>query len=295
MTRAPAPRSLSSVDPTPAFPEAMRGAVQKRDPTDGIEATGGRPTPPHHGTRGATILGRLAQAVRDQNWTAIAVELAIVVVGVFLGIQATNWNAVREERGEQRSMQVRLRSDFQRMSQQIRQSKANHTQVIEALHTLTEAIARGAALPEEDEAIRRALGFGFSYQPMANRSATFIELSSSGRLDLVADEELRGVLVEHDRRAQLTRFNLEQIRNYMHTDMPNLNAYKDLGPLTRDDDGEIVLSPVTGYDIAGMAADRPFRDALELLLEMQMWVLLNMNAEQTEIATVCARLRCEDE
>ena len=41
------------------------------------------------------ILRRFADALRQQNWTAIAIEFALLVLGVFLGIQVSNWNAER--------------------------------------------------------------------------------------------------------------------------------------------------------------------------------------------------------
>ena len=49
------------------------------------------------------ILRRITQHVKDQNWTAVAIDLVIVVVGVFLGIQLGNWNAERlaQQRQEQ--------------------------------------------------------------------------------------------------------------------------------------------------------------------------------------------------
>lgn len=43
------------------------------------------------------ILRRVTQHVREQNWTAIAIDFVIVVVGVFFGIQIGNWNAQRIE------------------------------------------------------------------------------------------------------------------------------------------------------------------------------------------------------
>ena len=47
---------------------------------------------------------RIAQHVREQNWTAIGIDFVIVVVGVFLGIQIGNWNA--ERLGQQRRGQI---------------------------------------------------------------------------------------------------------------------------------------------------------------------------------------------
>lgn len=44
------------------------------------------------------ILRRLAQNLKEQNWTAIAIEFVLLVLGVFLGIQVANWNEARIER-----------------------------------------------------------------------------------------------------------------------------------------------------------------------------------------------------
>jgi len=44
------------------------------------------------------ILRRLAQNLKEQNWTAIAIEFVLLVLGVFLGIQVANWNAERGDR-----------------------------------------------------------------------------------------------------------------------------------------------------------------------------------------------------
>lgn len=46
------------------------------------------------------ILRRLSTNLKDQNWTAIVVEFVMVVLGVFLGIAAANWNEERLEKRE---------------------------------------------------------------------------------------------------------------------------------------------------------------------------------------------------
>jgi len=48
------------------------------------------------------ILRRITQHVQDQNWTAIAIDFVIVVVGVFIGIQVSNWNAGQSARHDYR-------------------------------------------------------------------------------------------------------------------------------------------------------------------------------------------------
>lgn len=46
------------------------------------------------------ILRRLSENLRVQNWTAIGIEFLIVVAGVFVGTQVSNWNDARNNRTE---------------------------------------------------------------------------------------------------------------------------------------------------------------------------------------------------
>ena len=39
------------------------------------------------------LLGRVIAHVKAQNWTAVALDFLIVVMGVFIGLQVSNWNA----------------------------------------------------------------------------------------------------------------------------------------------------------------------------------------------------------
>lgn len=54
------------------------------------------------------ILRRLTANLRAQNWTAIAIEFLIVVVGVFIGTQVSNWNQARLEKAATERMLVHL-------------------------------------------------------------------------------------------------------------------------------------------------------------------------------------------
>ena len=38
------------------------------------------------------LLRRITEHVKTQNWLAVGIDFAIVVVGVFIGIQVSNWN-----------------------------------------------------------------------------------------------------------------------------------------------------------------------------------------------------------
>ena len=59
------------------------------------------------------ILRRVILHVRNQEWTAIALDFVIVVVGVFIGIQVANWNEARTERAQLDEQLVSLRLELE--------------------------------------------------------------------------------------------------------------------------------------------------------------------------------------
>lgn len=44
------------------------------------------------------ILRRLTSSLKEQHWTTIVIELLIVIIGVFIGTQVSNWNEGRIEK-----------------------------------------------------------------------------------------------------------------------------------------------------------------------------------------------------
>ena len=48
------------------------------------------------------LLRRITQHVNEQNWFAVWLDFVIVVVGVFIGIQVSNWNDEQGRRADER-------------------------------------------------------------------------------------------------------------------------------------------------------------------------------------------------
>lgn len=53
----------------------------------------------------------LADAIRGQNWLTVLIELTVVVVGIFLGLQIDDWNEQRKEYSLERGYIERLEAD----------------------------------------------------------------------------------------------------------------------------------------------------------------------------------------
>ena len=58
------------------------------------------------------ILRRLADGIRNQDWFTVLVEVLIVVVGIFLGLQVDDWNEARKDRAEESTYLARLVDDL---------------------------------------------------------------------------------------------------------------------------------------------------------------------------------------
>lgn len=50
------------------------------------------------------FLRRLTSSFKEQHWTTIFIELIIVIVGVFIGTQVSNWNQARLEKAQTQRM-----------------------------------------------------------------------------------------------------------------------------------------------------------------------------------------------
>jgi hypothetical protein len=59
------------------------------------------------------IISRFTQNIRKQNWFAVSVDVLVVIVGIFLGLQVTNWQANITEQKTAEKYLVRLSRDLQ--------------------------------------------------------------------------------------------------------------------------------------------------------------------------------------
>jgi hypothetical protein len=66
------------------------------------------------------ILRRVTEHFRKQEWTAILIDLVIVVLGVFLGMQTSDWNAARAARANELAFLEAVSDDLRREADNMR-------------------------------------------------------------------------------------------------------------------------------------------------------------------------------
>jgi len=143
------------------------------------------------------IIRRIADALRTQNWFTVIIEILIVVLGVFIGIQVANWNDERRARGEEQQYLARLQSD-------ISSSIGANRGIIGFMSSQVEnnsfvmASLKGCNLPEgqKDRFATALVNIGKIIPTQLSRS-TIDELVSSGKFRYLSSEVLRKVITEH--------------------------------------------------------------------------------------------------
>lgn len=160
---------------------------------DGTVAT------PRRARRAPTFLGRLAHALRDQNWPAVVIEIGIVVLGVVLGLQANNWNERRETENEVRALVGNLRSEFLSNRASLETTRADLATIMESSRTLLSLFGRqdtGLSEAELDNLIERT----FFWPTWMPSNAVSRELMNSGALSVLDDDGIKSLLFEWERR-----------------------------------------------------------------------------------------------
>lgn len=140
-------------------------------------------------------LRRLTTLLRDRDWVGIAIELAIVTVGILLAFQIDQWGQDRRQAHDERQFLERM---WRETSLAIRENDwavqlhaASRRGGVEGLQSTNDP----AALERLAKITRRGCGLT-SFPGLGFNDTAYEELSTSGRLNLVSDPELRDQLRE---------------------------------------------------------------------------------------------------
>jgi len=196
------------------------------------------------------LLRSLSKHVKDQNWFAVTLDFLIVVIGVYIGIEVSNWNAKRIDIDRGESFSARLLQNI-RLEFQMYETEDNY------YSTVHDYAKRAIALMDSDdpaldnEFIVSAYNASQYYYGEPVRS-TYDELIATGNLYLLQDENLRNAalfLYKSTNRLRLAEYVLhsdyrERVRRVMPYDIQNA---------VREQCGDMVDS-VTGFS-SGIPAD----------------------------------------
>ena len=139
------------------------------------------------------LIKRIAAAIRSRDWFAFVIEFAIVLLGVFLALQAGDWNQERKDRQLEQVYLSRLIDEARANIEILTQHEKIYEEKIQFILTLPDLPLQETYQRDPGEFMYQ-LDFSTYVQIPNLRSETYQELESSGRLVLLRDTQLRSAI-----------------------------------------------------------------------------------------------------
>ena len=160
------------------------------------------------------ILRRITQHIKDQNWFAVFLDFFIVVVGILIAFQITEWNEARQDRIDEVYYLQRIIAD-------IDESITRNDGVIAFLNSKTDNAywvadkLRGGHLDDKETTMfnERFLAVG-DWRTGDFIDSTILELQSNGRLDIILSKKFHEQLGRFQLSLQETRRGQLNIQDF---------------------------------------------------------------------------------
>ncbi|WP_297833496.1 hypothetical protein [Thermomonas sp.] len=141
-----------------------------------------------------TFIRRTVERLRKHDWTGVIVELMVLVIGVYLGVQASNWNEDWQNERKAADFTQRLQADLSIEAWGWQFQHHYFSQVLDNARRAADALA--GDLPLSDEALLVSAYRATQYSEYVHHRATYDELVSTGQIGLIRDPGLRRLAIE---------------------------------------------------------------------------------------------------
>ena len=142
---------------------------------------------------------RLAQRLREHDWMAAVIELVIVIAGILIALQVSNWNQERSDRARGQVYLRRIHADLQSDLANMASARKFWGQVA-AYQTAALANREHGQLVDGSQ-WKTLLAYYQARQirPFELEDTSFAEMRDAGDLGLIPDEKLRVGLARYYR------------------------------------------------------------------------------------------------
>jgi len=141
------------------------------------------------------ILRRIAEGIKNQDWFIVVIEIFVVVIGIYIGLQVDDWNKARQDRAEEmrvlQQLGIEVQAAIEAKNNVLKASRESEGFLIEAIEII-QGDREGDDLSFEQCS---ALWRSHIINPNFNGLLTYEELALSGNLGLLSNPALRSALI----------------------------------------------------------------------------------------------------
>jgi hypothetical protein len=204
------------------------------------------------------LLRRITEHVKEQNWFAVVLDFIIVIVGILIAFQITNWNDERNTKVVELATIEQIEIEFTEIrAELVKQIEVRETWVndlgmlIASLETNTQA---------NDMALRAGLDSATATGRRPASSAAYLQLMANGGLTLLSSDALKQALVRYhvrlDRDAfihpELMNLVLEELSENKYVDRNVLSRTRATAAIDSKTDQTTSANDIKSYDLQGL-------------------------------------------
>jgi hypothetical protein len=169
------------------------------------------------------LLRRITEHVKAQNWTAVALDFVIVVVGVFIGIQVSNWNVARQDRADEAAILQSLHEEVETVEHLSSRILGARMRLFRDLESAVDLLF--GRLPERAFTVGECDSMASSHVFYVGRSdfPSLTRLQNTGRSGIIKDEKLTGALIALSQAGEALDFTFDNSRS-IAIDLSNTHA-----------------------------------------------------------------------
>lgn len=137
------------------------------------------------------ILKRMISSLRRQDWTMVAIEFALVVVGVLLAFQINDWSNARSQEHERHEAMERLLDESERDIAHLKEGLQFLDKVVKDLNFALDRVERGSWSPADEERMNGGFLSGRYMTAIVVPTSVYEDIVASGSFNKIGTPELR--------------------------------------------------------------------------------------------------------
>ena len=143
------------------------------------------------------ILRKLTKLIADQDWFAVMLEITVLIIGIFLGLQISDWNEERLEQIRAEETLVRISEDLQSDLDNLQRDIVRWKNVLNHAQDAIAHAESGLLVNNSDWETILAYFHASNFQVYTPTLVTYAELQSAGELGLIRNQDIRANLAEY--------------------------------------------------------------------------------------------------
>ena len=207
------------------------------------------------------LLRRFMVHIKEQNWFAVSLDILVVIVGIFLGMQVTEWNEERNETLLESQYMQRLLDDMNNDINDSERTDRWNAKRVETQALALKSLREGNLKSDDIQEFNRGLYWAGVLNPIQRRWHTVEELKSTGNFSILRDINLRNRIADLETIYMRNQKIISISENQIQMLRVELSKYMDVISVSGTIDGDVDIK----YDFESLKNHQELINMLSMI------------------------------